>query len=83
MPHPTAASCTCPSCLNPDPYLSVPEWAAYHRLTERYVRKLVETKRIEVTRVGRLVRLRRSLGDELFTNNTEPAHRPLMTGRGA
>jgi excisionase family DNA binding protein len=68
---------------HPDPLMTVPEWAAYHGLTERHVRDLIVRKRIAVARIGRTVRLRRSWGDELILQCTEPPARPLAGIGGA
>lgn len=73
----TKAECSCIQSANRDPLMTVPEWARYHGLTERHVRDLIAKKRIDVVRIGRAVRLRRSWGDQLVASCTEPAAAPL------
>ncbi|PYF99066.1 DNA binding domain-containing protein, excisionase family [Georgenia satyanarayanai] len=56
-----------------DPFLKVPEVAAYLGTSERYVRNLVADGCLTTFRPGRRVLVRRSAVDAFITAHTSPA----------
>lgn len=65
-------------------YLTVPEAAQYLNTTVRFVRRLVEERRIAFHRLGRHVRLARTdLDVFIATGRVEPADRPTKIRRAA
>lgn len=58
-----------------DPYFSLAEAAAYTGTTVRLWRRLVDERRITFTKVGRYVRIRRSVIDDYLARNTVESSR--------
>jgi excisionase family DNA binding protein len=59
------------------PYLTAPEAARYLNVRPRYIRRLVEERRITVTRVGRLLRFTRADLDAVTTRCAGTTTAPL------
>lgn len=65
-------------------YLNVPETAAYLNTSERFVRRLIEERRIAFHRLGRHVRLTRTdLDSFIAAGRVEPAGRSMSVRRAA
>jgi excisionase family DNA binding protein len=56
-----------------DELLTVPNAGPYLGVGERMVRRLVDEHRIEVVKVGRHIRIRRSVLEKWIEQNTRPA----------
>ena len=60
-----------------DPLLTVPQVAERLNTSERYVRRLIEERRIEFVRIGRKIRIAGSVVDELIEHGrVRPTIRP-------
>ena len=66
--------------MDEDRMLRVDEVAALLGTGERFVRRLIEERRIEFTKIGRHVRIRRAVLLEFIAANTVP---PMQRGRAA
>jgi excisionase family DNA binding protein len=64
-----------------DPLLTVPEVAELLNTSERYVRRLIEERRIEFIRIGRKVRITGSVVDALIDCGRVPV--TVRPGRAA
>lgn len=62
--------------LPSDPLFNVQQAGEYTGTTERLWRRLIDERRVEFTRVGKYVRVRKSVIDEYLVRNTvEPVPR--------
>ena len=65
-------------------YLTVPEAAHYLNTTVRFIRRLIEERRIAFHRLGRHVRLtRKDLDSFIAAGRVEPAHPSTSLRRAA
>lgn len=69
----TIVKCGRSAASDMDPFLKVPEVAAYLGTSERYVRSLVADGGLATFRPGRRVLVRRSAVDAFITAHTSPA----------
>ena len=63
--------------------LTVEQAADYLNITEHFVRRLIQERRLPFVRVGRLVRMRRSALDAWLTEAEVPARVTSRARRGA